>query len=99
MFISNNFWILNFKIIKNQLNRKVDLIIGGPPCQGFSISGKRNPNDPRNKLYIAFVEAVKYFKPEAFVMENVPNLASMQKGLILNSILNLSLMNAVKIPR
>lgn len=77
----------NFKIIKNQLNRKVDLIVGGPPCQGFSISGKRNPNVSRNKLYIAFVEAVKYFKPEAFVMENVPNLASMQKGLILNSIL------------
>lgn len=77
----------NFDVISGQLNDKVNLIIGGPPCQGFSISGKRNPDDPRNKLYIGFVEAISHFKPEAFVMENVPNLASMQKGLILDTIL------------
>jgi DNA (cytosine-5)-methyltransferase 1 len=77
----------DFNSISNQLNDQVNIIIGGPPCQGFSISGKRNPEDPRNKLYIGFVEAINHFKPEAFVMENVPNLASMQKGLILDSIL------------
>ena len=60
----------------------IDIIIGGPPCQGFSISGKRNPNDPRNKLYRGFVKTVAYFKPKAFVLENVPNLVSMEKGKI-----------------
>lgn len=78
----------DFDSISNQLTEKVNVIIGGPPCQGFSISGKRNPDDPRNKLYIGFVEAIKHFQPEAFVMENVPNLASMQKGLIIETILN-----------
>lgn len=66
--------------------READLIIGGPPCQGFSISGKRDPNDPRNQLYIAFVNAVAYYKPKAFIMENVPNLASMSGGRIKDTI-------------
>ena len=52
---------------------KVDVIVGGPPCQGFSIAGKRILNDERNKLYKSFVEFVNYYKPRAFVMENVPN--------------------------
>jgi DNA (cytosine-5)-methyltransferase 1 len=66
----------------------VDIIIGGPPCQGFSISGKRDPNDPRNKLYQSFVQAVTYFRPKAFLMENVPNLASMSNGLIKQTIIS-----------
>lgn len=65
----------------------VDLVIGGPPCQGFSISGKRDPNDPRNKLYRGFVRTVEHFKPKAFVMENVPNLVSMENGAIKDAIL------------
>lgn len=66
----------------------VDVVIGGPPCQGFSISGKRNPEDPRNKLYKAFVDFVKILKPKAFVMENVPNLVSMDNGKIKEVILS-----------
>lgn len=66
----------------------VDVIIGGPPCQGFSISGKRNPDDARNKLYQSFVSFVDFFKPNAFVMENVPNLVSMNNGKIKDTILN-----------
>ncbi len=54
----------------------VDVVIGGPPCQGFSIAGKRDPFDPRNMLYKSFVEAIKIKKPKAFVMENVPTIAS-----------------------
>ncbi|WP_243651423.1 DNA cytosine methyltransferase [Cocleimonas flava] len=69
-------------IEKNYLKDGIDVIVGGPPCQGFSISGKRDPSDPRNKLYTSFVKSVKHFKPKAFVMENVPNLASMQQGRI-----------------
>lgn len=65
---------------------QIDVVIGGPPCQGFSISGKRNPEDPRNRLYIGFVETVACLKPKAFVLENVPNLVSMSDGKIKDQI-------------
>lgn len=65
----------------------IDIVIGGPPCQGFSISGKRNPNDPRNQLYGGFLKTVEYFKPTAFILENVPNILSMSGGKIKDSIL------------
>jgi DNA (cytosine-5)-methyltransferase 1 len=67
--------------------KDIDVVIGGPPCQGFSISGKRDPNDPRNKLYSGFVKTIEYLKPNAFVMENVPNLVSMESGRIKDTIL------------
>lgn len=63
------------------------VIVGGPPCQGFSISGKRNPDDPRNRLYLSFVRFVRHFLPPIFVMENVPNMASMGGGKILGSVI------------
>lgn len=50
---------------------EVDLIIGGPPCQGFSLAGKRNPKDHRNELPWQFLEYVDIFKPKAVLMENV----------------------------
>jgi DNA (cytosine-5)-methyltransferase 1 len=65
----------------------VDVVVGGPPCQGFSISGKRNPNDPRNRLYKSFVDFVSFLKPKVFLMENVPNLVSMQEGKIKDEII------------
>lgn len=67
-------------------NSSIDVIIGGPPCQGFSIAGKRIIDDERNKLYKSFVRMVEYFKPKAFVMENVPNILSMGDGIIRESI-------------
>ncbi len=53
-----------------------DVIIGGPPCQGFSIANKNSGDskDPRNSLFIEFLRAVKVLKPKVVVMENVPNL-------------------------
>lgn len=45
--------------------KKVDVIIGGPPCQGFSVAGKRIIDDVRNTLYKRFVSFVEYFKPKA----------------------------------
>ncbi|WP_270343398.1 DNA cytosine methyltransferase [Lactococcus petauri] len=72
--------------IKEKAGKDFDVIIGGPPCQGFSISGKRNPDDPRNKLYQGFVSTVEYFKPKVFLMENVPNLLSMAKGNVKDTI-------------
>lgn len=61
-------------------NRSVELIIGGPPCQGFSLTGKREENDERNSLFQAMVNAVEFFQPKAFVLENVPGLATLYKG-------------------
>jgi DNA (cytosine-5)-methyltransferase 1 len=72
---------------KNENIDKVDVIIGGPPCQGFSIAGKRIIEDERNQLYKTFVNFVEYFKPKAFLMENVPNIMSMGKGAIKNQII------------
>jgi len=66
---------------------KIDVVVGGPPCQGFSMSGKRNPNDPRNSLYKGFVKIVNHLNPRAFVLENVPNLVSMDGGKIKDSII------------
>lgn len=75
------------KVAKEHNIKKVDLIIGGPPCQGFSLAGKRIVDDVRNKLYKSFVSFVEYFSPEVFVMENVPNILSIGEGMIRESIL------------
>lgn len=49
-----------------------DVVVGGPPCQGFSALGRRDPNDPRNKLWRHYVEVLSRVRPAFFVMENVP---------------------------
>lgn len=53
------------------LKGKVDLIAGGPPCQGFSPAGRRDPNDPRNKMAEYYIEVVKLVKPKYLLLENV----------------------------
>jgi len=53
---------------------KADVVIGGPPCQGFSLLNKQRENDPRNQLWRPFMEIVKRSDAEVFVMENVPQL-------------------------
>ena len=61
----------------------VDVVIGGPPCQGFSIAGnigRKFIDDPRNKLFKEFVRVVKVVKPKFFVMENVARLYNHNKG-------------------
>jgi DNA (cytosine-5)-methyltransferase 1 len=73
--------------IMEQIKYNIDVIVGGPPCQGFSIAGKRMIDDPRNLLYKSFVEFVEFVKPKAFVMENVPNIISMNDGLIKKQII------------
>ena len=65
----------------------IDVIIAGPPCQGFSLTGPRNFDDPRNKLYLAVLEMVKQYKPLGFIIENVPGMATMYKGQIKEEIL------------
>ena len=68
--------------------KDVDVIIGGPPCQGFSLAGKRLVTDERNELYKSFVRFVKVLQPKAFVMENVPGLVRLFKGMVLESVIN-----------
>ncbi len=60
----------------------VDVIIGGPPCQGFSVSGKRLLDDPRNILYKSFVRMVEGIQPKVFVMENVPGIVKLFNGQV-----------------
>src|SRR5689334_7909578 len=58
----------------------VDIVVGGPPCQGFSTAGKKVPEDPRNNLFNQFVRVVEHFKPKVFLLENVPGFKKMHEG-------------------
>ena len=66
----------------------VDVIIGGPPCQGFSLSGKRILDDPRNILYKSFVNMVDFIRPKMFLMENVPGLIKLFNGQVEEQVLS-----------
>lgn len=67
----------------------IDVVMGGPPCQGFSQKGKRlNINDPRNYLFHQFVRFVKEFKPKYFVLENVPNIVTTSNGYFKKQIID-----------
>lgn len=61
------------------LKGSVDVLFGGPPCQGFSVAGKMNPDDERSTLVWSFLEAVEIVKPKVFVIENVAALARLAK--------------------
>ena len=63
--------------------RSIDMIVGGPPCQAYSLLGrhdKRMEDDPRTLLYLQYGKFLKEFKPKGFVFENVPGLLSAKKG-------------------
>ena len=68
--------------------KKASLIIGGPPCQGFSLSGPRNFYDKRNELYIEFLRIVRDLNPKGFIIENVPGLASLFGGEVKERIIS-----------
>jgi DNA (cytosine-5)-methyltransferase 1 len=57
----------------------VDLVFGGPPCQGFSVAGKMDPDDERSKLIWEFLDIVKMLRPPVFVMENVKALGELDR--------------------
>ncbi len=71
---------LNYPTIKNALKKynKLDLMVGGPPCQGFSLAGKRDKNDKRNYLFIDYLNLVNFLKPKVVLLENVELLLSMK---------------------
>lgn len=66
---------------------KIDVIVGGPPCQGFSLTGTRNFDDKRNSLYLAMIETVKRYSPKAFLIENVPGMATLYNGEVKDEII------------
>lgn len=77
---------------------KVDVIIGGPPCPTFStigdakirsVTGKPTSEDPRNQLFLEYLKYVEYFRPEIFVIENVPNFMTKYKGKIYNAAIDI----------
>lgn len=73
----------NIKYIEEFLKKKnveIDVLVGGPPCQGFSLAGPRNVNDERNSLYTAMVKVAKKLKPKVVVLENVPGLLRLYDG-------------------
>jgi len=87
--------VLNIEITDDSINhifehidnlkksKPIDLIIGGPPCQAYSLIGRHQKEiekDPRNKLYIQYGRFLKKYQPKAFVFENVPGIISANKG-------------------
>lgn len=71
-------------LVKNQ---KINGIIGGPPCQGFSTVGKREVDDPRNKMYLEFYKAVKITMPDFFVIENVRGMLTLNNGAFVHDLI------------
>ncbi len=68
-------------ISETSIDKKdIDIIIGGPPCRGFSIAGNREENDKRNSLVDAYLDWVDYIEPKAFLLENVPGIINMYDG-------------------
>lgn len=74
-------------IIKELGNKKIDLIVAGPPCQGFSLTGRREENDERNKLFYSVFKLAERTQPNYIVIENVPGIATLYKGRARNAIL------------
>lgn len=87
--------IKNIIPIVENMKEKIDVIIGGPPCQGFSMAGARIRtknsflDDPRNYLFRNYFSIVQILEPTFFVMENVPGMLSMKDGKIIEEIENL----------
>jgi DNA (cytosine-5)-methyltransferase 1 len=81
------------KTLKRKYRRSdVDVIIGGPPCQSFSLAGRgknreKSQADPRNYLYRHYLRFLKEFQPRLFIFENVPGLISAKKGSIFNNVI------------
>lgn len=74
------YWEIFCEIFKEK-DIKLDVLVGGPPCQGFSVAGPRDMNDKRNMLYTAMVELAERVKPQVVVLENVPGMVQTNGGI------------------
>lgn len=64
-----------------RLEGMVDVVVGGPPCQGFSFSGRRKKYDPRNRLFESYVQFIRKVQPRAVILENVPGMQVVHGGV------------------
>lgn len=82
-------------------NKTVDVVCGGPPCQSFSLAGKRKKFDKKDDLFSHYLQVIKTLQPKYFVMENVKGILTKEKGKIKNLILEEinSLVDINEIPR
>jgi DNA (cytosine-5)-methyltransferase 1 len=83
---------INDQSLKNEIDevlkgKKITGIVGGPPCQGFSLTGPRNFKDPRNALYLKYWEFIRDYSPDFFVIENVPGIAGLYGGKVREDII------------
>ena len=93
-FLKRDIHDLDNETISKYVNSDIDVLVGGPPCQGFSTIGKRissDPNkryqsDPRNTLFREYIRILKHIKPKFFLMENVEGLLTRDKGSIFEEI-------------
>lgn len=76
------------EILKKTNGQKPDLIIGGPPCQGFSVMGDKSSADPRNLLFNSYINLVRNLLPKFFLFENVKGFKNMYKGVFYNKTVN-----------
>lgn len=81
--------LIKAKLVKATGSERVDLIAGGPPCQGFSTAGKKSSADPRNDLFRQFARIVAHFRPQIVLLENVPGFKKMYDGRVFREASNL----------
>lgn len=74
--IGNHIHCGNISVIDKNIIPKADIVIGGPPCQSFSLVGKRDPKDLRSNLVWSYLEVLEIVKPKLFILENVTGLLS-----------------------
>lgn len=81
LFNLDNVKCIKDKLIEQGVN-KLDVLIGGPPCQGFSLAGNRIESDERNTLYTAMVKTAELLKPKVVLLENVPGMLTLYGGKV-----------------
>jgi len=90
-FLKADIYDLSKEILDQYIHGEIDVLIGGPPCQGFSTIGnrassdpfKRSKHDPRNTLFREYIRILNYVKPKFFVMENVTGILTQENGKVL----------------
>jgi len=93
-FFRTDIYELDADVLNRYVNKDIDVLVGGPPCQGFSTIGKRvssdpikrGEKDPRNTLFREYVRVLNYINPKIFLMENVLGLLTRDKGKIFEEI-------------
>ena len=77
------------RIIEEAIKEEVDIVCGGPPCQGFSYAGKRFIDDPRNKMAFHYLDVVQKLQPKIALIENVEGMLTSKNGAVYEEILSL----------